>query len=184
MGEREALPQLPTCGAPPPPAPPPLRCRAMYLCTIHMTRMLLLVQGFMRIYRVSSLLKSDQSKVDEETHRTALQLQMNIQQHILAQSEAKLKESAKRIAQFLHAKVCVRVCVRALHVCILLLLPAPSQGPAIEVTEKMVESVTVLVWSAEANSTKRDMQPSAVHESVCKVTGQRYPTDQQPPQLV
>ena len=64
---------------------------------------------------------------------------------------------------------CVRACVRALHVCTLLLLPAPSQGPAIEVTEKMVESVTVLVWSAEANSTKRDMQPSAVHESVCKV---------------
>ena len=84
----------------------------MYLCTVHMTRMLLLVQAFMRIYRVSSLLKTDQTKVDEETHRTALQLQLNIQQHILPQSEAKLKESAKRIAQYLHAKVrgCVRVC--------------------------------------------------------------------------
>ena len=89
----------------------------MFLCTIHMTRMLLLVQGFMRIYRVSSLLKSDQSKVDEETHRTALQLQMNIQQHILAQSEAKLKESAKRIAQFLHAKVCACVCA-CVHACV------------------------------------------------------------------
>ena len=161
-----------------------------------MTRMLLLVQGFMRIYRVSSLLKSDQSKVDEETHRTALQLQMNIQQHILAQSEAKLKESAKRIAQFLHAKVCacvcacVRACVRACVHCVYAYcfsLPAPSQGPAIEVTEKMVESVTVLVWSAEANSIKRDMQPSAVHESVCKVCNSTkipHPTDQQPLQLV
>ena len=119
MGEREKLylscqPVVPLSS--PPPAPPP-HYRAMYLCTIHMTRMLLLVQGFMRIYRVSSLLKSDQSKVDEETHRTALQLQMNIQQHILAQSEAKLKESAKRIAQFLHAKVCmcVRACVHYMY---------------------------------------------------------------------
>ena len=98
---------LPLCDAPAP--PPPLR--AMYLCTIHMSRQMLLVQAFMRIYRVSSLLKMDQTKVDEETHRTALQLQMNIQQHILSQSEAKLKDSAKRIAQFLHAKVCACICV-------------------------------------------------------------------------
>ena len=130
MGEREKLylSCQPVVSLPsPPPAHPP-HYRAMYLCTIHMTRMLLLVQGFMRIYRVSSLLKSDPSKVDEETHRTALQLQMNIQQHILAQSEAKLKESAKRIAQFLHAKVCVCACVRALNVCILLLLACSFTG--------------------------------------------------------
>ena len=43
------------------------------------------------------------------------------------------------------------------------------QGPVIEVTEKMVESVTILVWSAEANSIKKAMQPSAVHDAVCKV---------------
>ena len=46
----------------------------------------------------------------------------------------------------------------------------PLQGPAIEVTEKMVESVAVLVWSAEANSIKKAMEPSAVHDTVCKVT--------------
>ena len=50
------------------------------------------------------------------------------------------------------------------------LLLFPLQGPAIEVTEKMVESVAVLVWSAEANSIKKAMEPSAVHDTVCKVT--------------
>ena len=48
-------------------------------------------------------------------------------------------------------------------------LALTSKGPAIEVTEKMVESVTFLVWTAEANSIKRAMEPSEVHDAVCKV---------------
>ena len=49
------------------------------------------------------------------------------------------------------------------------LLALTSKGPAIEVTEKMVESVTFLVWTAEANSIKRTLEPSEVHDAVCKV---------------
>ena len=81
------------------------------MCTVHMCRQMLLAHGYMRIYRVSALLKTDPSKIDEETHKKAVQLQATLQHHILPQSEAKLRESSRTIAQFIHTKVCVCVCV-------------------------------------------------------------------------
>ena len=75
------------------------------MCTIHMCRQMLLAQGYMRIYHVSARLKADPASINEMVHKKAVQLQTTLQHHILPQTETKLRESARTIAQFIHTKV-------------------------------------------------------------------------------
>lgn len=129
--------------------------RTMLMCTIHMCRQMLLAQGYMRIYHVSARLKADPASINEMVHKKAVQLQTTLQHHILPQTETKLRESARTIAQFIHTKV-----------------------PHFMVDPKTMERLCHLIWSSQANDVSKMMaEPSVIHQAVREFFGSGLPLD-------
>ena len=64
---------------------------------------------------MSARLKADPASINEVVHKKAVQLQTTLQHHILPQTETKLRESARTIAQFIHTKVRAYVLYAQLH---------------------------------------------------------------------